>query len=1013
MADFTIETYWNVETLYYVFNAVAAMMGGVGFSGLLKTVFLFSLGLGMFSYVAGKQLEMAQWFVQALIFTTLLNMPIARVTFVDKTNLQPPRVVANVPFAMALVGQMVNMTFGFITSQYETAFQIPEELGLAQGDVGFGHRILKQINHAEIQDPGLRADLFQFFKECTLYDIKDGQITPQQIVGGTNVWQEIFTNTTPARFVTYDTLTPMPVTDTCQNAALILKDRVNNAATSAQTFYGKQAFPLAQSDALATSMFMNATGASYDWILQSSQNSADAMRQAMFNNIWRQAGTTLPAMLNDPAQVTEVSALMGEAQAAAQANGSNSVLSLLGQETLPHMRNWLEAILYALFPVVAILMIVSSADGAKKILVGYMMSLAWIGLWPVLFAVINHLSLMYLKHKANALSLIAGVPFQLSDVFDSTLINEQAQIGYLVVLVPFIASAIVRLGQGGFMSIADQAISGFNSNGALAGAANASGNVSMGQVGLDTQVVNTTTMFKMDYGLALQGGGATIGTASGGVARMASDGSAAFEQMNNRFIASMATESNLNSLRQEEAYSTYSAGKGHSVSNRANDSTSLNTVTGHEQTRGNSQYKSVDVSSRREGSIGNLSEQGQSLNILNSDSASFQTSAGAADNLKMGLSASADSIKKNENIESAGANGQTQGPSKNTGGNTPQLRKPSFSSKSRESNPVGNSSPVDNTSGNSKKHFTAQFGFDSSKTYSAVHGRTKGHTLNHSRDESAKNTIGFQESASRDVRENGSQQSAQINRQGTDAVLSNFNEHSSGSDVFDRSERGTGNRASRNESDLFSFKHDLLNDVDFMKQVANRNGLSAMRFYSQETPTILEQARSFAEEQGVMSSAGKLKNTAFNGEYLPSSSKDVQSQYEKDRKKVANDIENKHLQNINQTQFEGVQKIDVNLNEPRIIHENQALIGGKLNSKNPQSMQQKSAAFDENVEAWASFDKPVGQGRANPMAVVEATEKRDAKDYLDKVIDSVSGGDGTAGGEKLNENKKREDSPGF
>jgi len=308
MADFTIETYWNVETLYYVFNAVAAMMGGVGFSGLLKTVFVFSIGIGMFAYVAGKQLEMAQWFVQALILTTLLNLPIARVTFVDKTNLQPPRVVANVPFAMAMVGQMANMTFGFITSQYETAFQIPEELGLAQGDVGFGHRILKQINHAEIQDPGLRADLLQFFKECTLYDIKDGQITPQQIVSGTNVWQDIFTNTTPARFVTYDTLTPSPVTDTCQNAALVLKERVNDAVAAAQTFYGKQSFPLAQSDALATSMFISAAGTSYDWILQSSQNASESMRQAMFNNIWRQAGTTLPAMLNDPAQVAEVCA---------------------------------------------------------------------------------------------------------------------------------------------------------------------------------------------------------------------------------------------------------------------------------------------------------------------------------------------------------------------------------------------------------------------------------------------------------------------------------------------------------------------------------------------------------------------------------------------------------------------------------------------------------------------------------------------------------------------------------
>jgi conjugal transfer mating pair stabilization protein TraG len=29
-----IQTYWNVETLYFVFNAVASMMAGAGFGGI-------------------------------------------------------------------------------------------------------------------------------------------------------------------------------------------------------------------------------------------------------------------------------------------------------------------------------------------------------------------------------------------------------------------------------------------------------------------------------------------------------------------------------------------------------------------------------------------------------------------------------------------------------------------------------------------------------------------------------------------------------------------------------------------------------------------------------------------------------------------------------------------------------------------------------------------------------------------------------------------------------------------
>ena len=36
--DIEIQTYWNVETLYYVFNAVASMMAGAGFAGLLIVI---------------------------------------------------------------------------------------------------------------------------------------------------------------------------------------------------------------------------------------------------------------------------------------------------------------------------------------------------------------------------------------------------------------------------------------------------------------------------------------------------------------------------------------------------------------------------------------------------------------------------------------------------------------------------------------------------------------------------------------------------------------------------------------------------------------------------------------------------------------------------------------------------------------------------------------------------------------------------------------------------------------
>jgi conjugal transfer mating pair stabilization protein TraG len=632
-----IQTYWNVETLYFVFNAVASMMAGAGFGGILKLVFLFAIAIGMFGYM-NKQLEMAKWFIHALAFVTVLNMPIARVALTDKAGLEAPRVVDNVPFALAVTAQTTNLVFGALTNTYETVFGVPEDLGLQKGDVGFGHRILKQVNNVTIRDPGLRSDLMQFIKECTLYDVKDGEITPQQIVGGTDTWNVIFNSTSPARFVTYNTLSSTPTTDTCTNVATILKDKVNDAVTAGQTFYGKQAFTRASSDAVATSMFVSTVGTSYDWILNNSSNASDAMKQAMFNNIWKEAGTELPTLLNDSARVAEVSALAGAAQAARQADGSNSTLSMLAQETLPHMRNWIEAIIYALFPVVVVLMVVSSTEGAKKIIAGYLMALAWIGLWPILFAVINHLSLMHLRYKARALELSAGVPFQLTDAFDATLTNEQAAIGYMVVLVPFIAGSIIKLGQGGFMSVADRMMTGFASAGANVGASSASGNVSMGQAGLDTASVNTTSMNKHDSNIGLQGGGSTIGRGNGSTATMAANGTVALQQLQNRMLTQMNMDHRQEAGRNQESHRTDITSSGSQLSSRHGDSSSLTDVKGQDATRGQYQNSGVVAARGTEGGYGGQHSTGQNLDHNVRESSHFRQGAGAQDQLNMHMS---------------------------------------------------------------------------------------------------------------------------------------------------------------------------------------------------------------------------------------------------------------------------------------------------------------------------------------------------------------------------------------
>ncbi len=1032
MHTIEIQTYWNVETLYTVFNAVASVMQSSGFQGLLRFVFLFALGIFIFAYALNKQFEIVRWFIQALIFTTLLNLPISRVVFTDRTGLEPPRVVDHVPFTLALIAQSTNLVFGWLTQTYETVFNVPDDLGLQKGDVGFAHRILKQVNRATIREPGLRADLMQFIKECTIYDLRDGEVTTEKIVGKADAWDTLFKETNPARFVTYNTLSGNPVTDTCTKVGGILKQRVDEAVIAGQRYYGKQAFNRASNDGLATSLFMSAIGTSYDWILNNSQNASEAMKQAMFNNVWREAGSELPALLNDPARVAEMNALTGSAQAALQSNASNSTLSLLAQETLPHVRNWIEAVLYALFPVVVILMVVVSAEGAKKIIAGYFMSLAWIGLWPLLFAVINHLSLILLQHKTKALELAAGVPFQLSDAFDATLMDEQAMIGYMVMLVPVMAGMIIKLGQDGFMGVADRMMGGVASAGATAGNHAASGNVHLGHAALDTAAVNSTSMSKYDSNIGLSSGSATFNRSDGGMVTMAANGNIALQQMQNRLSYSMGLDQRDESSRSQDANQTYASSQGDQLSSRSGKTSLLTDVKAHDNLRGASQHSAINADTSEQGSFGGSHNAGQSLQNEKREGSNFHVDAGAHDVLSMnlglgvgigattnlggeqGVNVNNNASKPNLQEEKKIASAMTEG-----GASSEEIEKALANYRNSASNAATNRQPGNQplkaaagrrNSVHADLGLNGGFGLNSQKTYTASHGRDRSDTNLHSEYEQAQTEKHFSVSGSRSAQHGTSEQSSQTNREGKDATLSTADERTQISDDSNRRDSVIGNRANRSESQAFAVHQDLMTNVSFLKNVAARNNMSQMRFMNQPEERIVEMAKVYAEEKNMIQQAQRIPEQKFSGDVLPTTLNELNTLSASQRADMPNNISALHKDKVAQTGFTTVEPLKVDTSAPSIVDNAQNAVSKQLDSTDKGSIPSRTKALDENVHAWASPDKAIGRGRFNMMKAVEDTEGHDMADYGAKVINTITGGEGTADGEKLTDNMKRKES---
>ncbi|MGS1059104.1 conjugal transfer protein TraG N-terminal domain-containing protein [Burkholderia glumae] len=535
-----IDTYGNVDTLYYVFNGIASFMGSGSFSGFMRFTLLSGLLIAMVAAIGRKSTDIVKWFASAMVLTQLLVAPVENVFITDVTGVQPTREVDHVPAYLSAIAQASTTVSTAVTQAYETVFSVPDSLQLQKGDLGFGISVLQKVNQAQIVDTGLEADLMQFFKECTVYDIQDGAINPQTIMSGTDPFNTVFTQTSPARYVTTNTLTANPTTDTCLATGTLLLIRVTDAEQKAEQMYGKEMYPQMTDASAAKAAFVNAIGDSYGFILQSSQNASSALRQAMFNNVWRQAGADLPAMLNDPARVAEVNALMSSAQAAVAANGSMASVAILAKETLPTVRNYAEAIIYTIFPIVIVLCLVGGGEAAKRILGGYAKTIAWIGLWPVIFAVLNGLSLMHLSSKMQAMSLQAGVPFGMAAKFGSTLIDEQVLLGYMVILTPALAWGLLNMATTSVVGAFQGVMGGFQGIAQQIGGQQAQGDENIGSVHMDTSSIgnstrNVTSANKYDTAGLFRTGSTTIDQGTG----------SSFTNFDNGLITRADTQSSL------------------------------------------------------------------------------------------------------------------------------------------------------------------------------------------------------------------------------------------------------------------------------------------------------------------------------------------------------------------------------------------------------------------------------------------------------------------------------------
>ena len=92
----------------------------------------------------------------------------------------------------------------------------------------------------------------------------------------------------------------------------------------------------------------------------------------------------------------------------AQQNAAWLNAGKVAEQALPVFRNVIEAITYALFPLLVLLMLLTSGRETMLAFKGYAAVLIWIQLWPPLYAVLNYMASIYAAYDLAAAADLVG-----------------------------------------------------------------------------------------------------------------------------------------------------------------------------------------------------------------------------------------------------------------------------------------------------------------------------------------------------------------------------------------------------------------------------------------------------------------------------------------------------------------------------------------------------------------------------------------------------------------------------
>ena len=483
--------YWNGGQIRDLFEALVSICSGSSYGGLLKTAVLAGFLVTLTGALLKWQgLASKVYLFAAVLFYSVMLVPKVDVAIHDERSADV-YVVSNVPFGVGFFASATSKIGHFLTESFETAFSLPDAERFSKFGLVYPQRALNSLLAAGPVTPEGRTLTDRVIADCIGPELLDHPDKAAELSHSGDIWTTISADgwINPAR----SSVSSDGTVQRCDQALQSLDQHLNTVELD---FLSKRLGTVLVPERIDPADVIRRTLPQSEALLLGVSRS---LEQSLKHSVML---TALPRGMASIAAQAGAPLDLAAKYSASQANLTSEInyrtLARLAEHSLPKIRNCVEFIVIAAFPLMLLLM-VAAGSAAGAVFRSFFVLLIWFQLWAPLLSVANYLMISV---DANPMNRIA-TEFRGSTLLAAGIIREagatsQAIAGSIMLLIPVIAFALAKGTDMAFVSMATGLMTPAQGASSGASAQAASGNFNAGNVSMGNTSMNSASANKSD-----------------------------------------------------------------------------------------------------------------------------------------------------------------------------------------------------------------------------------------------------------------------------------------------------------------------------------------------------------------------------------------------------------------------------------------------------------------------------------------------------------------------------------